>query len=414
MGVDAVAGAAIDRRAVERVRVVLTLAALLVLPVMVVRASLPSVAWRPGADEGYFLHYSTRVAEHGLGELRVLFQEYLAGGDRVYFPSPLRLTTILVDALAVRIGGPRFESLQAVALVSFLVLLALVFLEVRRAFGDRTALCTTFLVSVSPLQLAMARRALSDSMIATLVLVCIGLTVRGLAERRGPRWWAGVAAACTVTLLARELNLFLVPVLLALILLQALRGRTGPSLWSVGAVSIVPLACAVAIAALAAGGFATAWQALRTTVAQDGVNEYIVRFGGGPWFRYVLDYLLLSPWTTLAYVVWLGWLAASRDADDETWAWALVPILVVAMLVPFSKSLRYVVALEAPMRLGAVLLLQRALGDGNGNRLATAGMAAAVLAIAWIDLHAFRGLFIDAQTYDPASFNLLLWRRLLP
>jgi 4-amino-4-deoxy-L-arabinose transferase-like glycosyltransferase len=413
-GVDVMAGAALNRRAGERVRLLLTLAALLVLPMMVVRASLPSVAWRPGADEGYFLHYSSRVAERGLGELHVLFAEYLAGGDRVYFPSPLRLTTILVDALAIRIGGPRFESLQAVAFVSFLVLLALVFLEVRRAFGERTALWTAFLLSVSPLHLAMARRALSDSLIATLMLVCVGLTVRGLAERRGPRWWTGIAAACTVTFLARELNLFLVPVLLALILLHTLRRRTWPSLWSLSAVSIVPLAFAVAIAALAAGGVTTAWQALRATVAQEALNEYIVRFGGGPWFRYVLDYLLVSPWTTLAYVAWLGWLAAARDADDEAWAWALVPILVVAVLAPFSKSLRYVVALEAPMRLGAVLLLQRALGDRNGARLATAGMAAALLAVAWIDLHAFRGLFVDAQTYDPATFNLLLWRRLLP
>jgi len=389
------------------------IAALLVLPVVIVRASLPSVTWRPGADEGYFLQYSSRVAEHGLGELRVLFAEYLAGGDRRYFPSPLRLTTILVDALAIRIGGPRFESLQAVAFVSFLVLLALVFLEVRRAFSERTALWTTFLVSVSPLHLAMARRALSDSLIATLVLVCIGLTVRGLTEQRGPRWWVGVAAACSVTFLARELNLFLVPVLLALILLHALWRRTRPSLWALSAVSVVPLAFAVAIAAVAAGGLTTAWQALRTTVAQDAGNEYIGRFGGGPWFRYVLDYLLVSPWTTLAYVVWLGWLASTRDAD-ETWAWALVPILVVAVLTPFSKSLRYVVALEAPMRLGAVLLLQRALGDRTGNRLATAGMAAALLVVAWIDLHAFRGLFTDGQIYDPASFNLLLWRHLLP
>jgi 4-amino-4-deoxy-L-arabinose transferase-like glycosyltransferase len=412
MGVDAVAGAPVDRRAVTRVRVALTLLALLVLPVLVVRTSLPSVTWRPGADEGYFLQYSTRVAEHGPGEVRVLFTEYLAGGDRVYFPSPLRLTTILVDALAVRIGGPRFESLQAVAFVSFLVLLALVFLEVRRTFGEQTALCTAFLLSVSPLHLAMARRALSDSLIATLVLVCIGLAVRGLAERHGPRWWAGVAAACTVTFLARELSLFLVPVLLALILLQAVRHGVRPSLWALGAVSIVPLALSAAIAAIAAGSFATAWQTLRTTVGQDGVNEYIVRFGGGPWFRYVLDYLLVSPWTTLAYVVWLGWLAASRDADDETLAWTLVPILVVAVLVPFSKSLRYVVALEAPMRLGVVLLLQRALGSRGWP--STAGLAAAVLAIAWIDLHTFRGLFVDAGTYDPASYNLLLWRGLLP
>src|SRR6185503_3685318 len=165
--------------------------------------------------------------------------------------------------------------------------------------------------------------------------------------------------ACMVTFLARELNLFLAPVLLALVLLHALRHRRWPSPWAIGAVSVVPLVGAVLVAALAAGGFDVAWRTLLTTVAQDGVNEYIVRYGGGPWFRYVLDYLLVSPWTTLAYLVWLGWLGASRDADDDTSAWALVPILVVAALVPFSKSLRYVVALEAPIRLGAVLLLQR-------------------------------------------------------
>jgi 4-amino-4-deoxy-L-arabinose transferase-like glycosyltransferase len=386
------------------------------LPIIIVQATVPSVVFRPGADEGWFLTYATRVAEQGPAAFPELFREYLRDAEaRKWFPSPLRITSIAVDALAVRLGGPRYESLQKVSLAAFLALVVLVYVEVRRRLGAPTALWTALLLAVSPLHLAMARRALADSLIATLVVVSLGLCIHGLVTReRAHAWWWGVAATYAVTFLARELNLFLMPVSVALIGWHALRRRQWPPLWPLLAVTAVPLLAATLVAGLAAGGFGVAWQTLVTTVGQDAVNEYIVRYGGGPWFRYLVDYLLLSPCTTILYLAWLGYLGARAGDEDRVVAWALVPILFLACLAPFSKSLRYVVALETPLRLGAVLFVQRLLTERAGPGWAAAGVALGVAVVAWLDLSTLHGVFVAGQLYDPASANLLAWRRFLP
>lgn len=271
----------------------------------------PVTTWRPRADEGYYLLYATRVAEQGPGAFPDLFREYLADPlSRQLFPSPIRVTAILLGALAIRLGGPGFPSLAHLSLAAFLVLLGLVFLGGRRLVGPRTAAATTLLLAASPLQLAMARRALSDSLNATLLIGCLALCIAAVtAERPAPRRWWAVAAAYAVAFLGRELNLVLIPLSLVLIAGFTLWHRRplpiGPACW----VSVVPLAIAALAAALAAGGFVPAWRAFTATVLQPGQNVYALQYGGGPWFRYLLDYLLLSPWTTVLYLAWLGQLA---------------------------------------------------------------------------------------------------------
>ena len=79
-----------------------------------------------------------------------------------------------------------------------------------------------------------------------------------------------------------------------------------------------------------------------------------------------------------------------------------------------SKSLRYAAFLETPLRLGAVLFLEHATRRWLGRRLAPAGMVGALAILAGLDLWAFRAVFVDGGTYDPVSYNLLVWRGFIP
>jgi 4-amino-4-deoxy-L-arabinose transferase-like glycosyltransferase len=388
----------------------LWLAPVLALAAAIVLAT-PVITWRTGADEGFYLRYATRVAADGPGAFPALFRDYLSDpvGSRL-FPSPARLTAIAYDAAAVRLAGPRFEALAHASLTAFLVLIVLVFAGARPVLGDRGALATALLLATSPLGLGMARRALTDSLNAALLTVCLGLVIHGLATRRGSRWWGATSAAYAIAFLGRELNLILVPLALALVALDAIRHRRRPSGVALASVSLVPAVLAAGVLALAAGGIGVAWQALAAVVTQPGTNEYALRFGSGPWYRYLLDHLLLSPWTTLLYVAWTGYAVGTRLDDDELLAWTLVPPLFLLCVMPFAKFVRWALFLDVPLRLGTAALLAAQAGTPRARAM----IAVMTLALVASQLLSFHRVFVVGDVYDPTSFGLLALEGFLP
>jgi hypothetical protein len=200
-------------------------------------------------------------------------------------------------------------------------------------------MAATLLLAVSPLQLGMARRALGDSLNTTLWTVSIVLCIEALANdwRRG---WLAVAAAFAATLLVKEFNLLLLAIGLALLMLDAVGRRRPPSPLALVCTTALPLATATVATILAAGGPAAALESLMVTIRQVNDNAYLLRFGSGPWYRYVVDFLLLSPWTVLLYLTWLGMLAATRRTDFRLLVWALLPILYLVGLSPTVRFVR--------------------------------------------------------------------------
>jgi hypothetical protein len=369
----------------------------------------PETAWRVSADEGTYFGYASRIARDGLTALPSLTREQLEDPvSRATAPSPLRLAVVLPDALAVRLLGDDYPSLQRVSLLALLALLVVAFAGFRRAAGTQVATAVALLLAVSPLQLGMARRALGDSLNTTLWTVSIFLCVEALADdwRRG---WLAVAAAFTATLLAKEFNLVLLPIALVLLAADAAMRRRAPSPLAVACSTALPLALATIAIVLAAGGPATALESLVATVRQVSANEYAIRFGGGPWYRYVVDFLVLSPWTVLLYLVWLGMLAETRHVDRRLLAWALLPILYLAALSLTARFVRWAMPLDVPIRLGAVL----AIGGLLRGRLAAARLVAVGLLMI-VDIRSFLTFFVTADIYDPTSDLLLRWRHLLP
>jgi hypothetical protein len=365
----------------------------------------PETAWRVGTDEGAYLGYASRIARDGPGVLPSLTREHLEDPlSRTIAPSPLRLAIVLPDALAVRLLGDGYPSLQRVSLLALLALLIVAFAGFRRAAGTGVATAATLLLAVSPLQLGMARRALGDSLNTTLWTVSIVLCIEALANdwRRG---WLAVAAAFAATLLVKEFNLLLLAIGLALVMLDAVGRRRAPSPLALVCTTALPLATATVATILAAGGPAAALESLMVTIRQVNDNGYSLRFGSGPWYRYVVDFLLLSPWTVLLYLTWLGMLAATRRADFRLLVWALLPILYLVGLSPTVRFVRWAMPLDVPIRLGSVLAVWGLLR----GRLAGARPVAIGL-LMLVDIGSFLAIFVTANVYDPTS-DLLLWSR---
>lgn len=374
----------------------------------------PVTSWRVGVDEGAYLRWADRIAHDGVSVLPTIVAEHLADPrSRAIAPAPIRVGVLIPDALAVRLLGTTFPSLQRVSLAALLALLVVVFVGVRAGMGGRTAIAVTLLLAASPLQLGMARRALGDSLNGLVWTTALVLCIEALARdwRRG---WLVVGLVCASALLVKELNVLLLAILLGLVLADAWWRRRRPTAWAVASVTLVPLLLASVVIVTAAGGVEPTRDTLVAMWAAAQQNEYVRNYGGGPWFRWVVDFVLVSPWTALLAVVWLGLLATDPRPDFRQTAWALVPVLFVVMMVPSVKFLRWALPLDVPIRLGAVLALERLIAARAGARWVPAGLAVATIALVLADLIAFRTLFVQADIYDPSSTVLLLFQGFVP
>ncbi|MDP3786416.1 MAG: glycosyltransferase family 39 protein, partial [Candidatus Omnitrophota bacterium] len=132
--------------------------------------SIKDVEFESGADEGYYLRYASYIGEHGLGGFTDLFKNYIENQRDWLYSNPLRIGFITLSSVWLKIFGYSFLNLAYFSLFSFCVFLIISFYFASKYFDDKTALLLAILLAFSPLNMAMARRALLDS---TFNLFCI-------------------------------------------------------------------------------------------------------------------------------------------------------------------------------------------------------------------------------------------------
>lgn len=377
----------------------LAVAAGLVIP------TLGQVRYQPGADEGYYLRYAARIADEGLAVFPRLFQEYLHGDpQKAYFPTPLRIGGLVLSAAWVKGFGASFGAMSALSLVCFLLLLAVHHLNLLRFFGLRAAFFASLLMSAAPLHLAMSRRGLTDTLSSLLMVSSLWLLFHALHSARWSVRRGLEAAAVTLAAFSVKATSFvLIPVSAAIIGWRAISRRGSFPVGAFVCICVLPLALLALLEVLAAGGVGSLREAIQFGQAACG-SPYAQKFLQGPWYRYVMDFLLISPWTTLLYLVGLGMLAGARVEDEKVWFWAAVPLLVLACAVFFPlRNVRYLMMLEVPVRTSIALLC----GRWNGLK----GVVPVIL-LFWADLMTFLGL-VGIDLYETPSLEFLMLRGII-
>lgn len=379
-------------------------------------STLGSVRYADNPDEAYYLAYAGHAGEHGLASFRQLFHDYLVEPARWLYPNPLRLGYILLATGWTSLRGVHFAALSELSLFCHVLLIGASYLFLRGLLGPPRAFAAAALVGFSPLLLGLARRALVDapaSLAGVLVLWSFCASLRR-PERRGPR--ALFACALGAGMLIKETTLLLVVPCAALWLYErCAAGRSLPLRAHAGALA-APLAACAALWWLAAGDAATLVGVARIILVSPASNAYALEYGGGPWYRYPIDLLLLDPWPTLLGVAALGpaalRLRARAPGDAAVWL-LLVVVGILAAYAPFTRNVRYVALCELPLRaLAAGLLFQLAAADAGRRGLVAALAGVALLCAAgWLS---FQALFVDAALYDPMTAPLLHLRGFFP
>ena len=132
---------------------------------------------------------ATEVAQSGIGAFRVLVDDFNRTKEQWIYPPPTRIGYIFLVAELMKLSGASAEKAAVSVSFAFSLLGFFVAALLGLRFFDRWAvLIGLAFLSVSPLDLAIARRAWQDSVVAGIGILLLYLCIEASVSSR-PKWW---------------------------------------------------------------------------------------------------------------------------------------------------------------------------------------------------------------------------------
>jgi len=371
------------------------------------------VAYSP-ADEAHYVDITRWLSREGFGAYAQFVSTYLEREAMWLSPTPLRwgyfsLTTLTCSVLAPCDG----RAIAWLSTIAGIVSLLFTYVLGRRLVGRPAAILATALSIVSPLQLALGRRALQDEVYNAAFLVAFWTFVR-LIDRdpvdptrsSWPRWprWAGFVAASTFAFSIKEAFAFPYAAFVLLYLLVHTVRNVKPR----------DIALLVAPPLLFCAGFLTLGKNLSALYDFARLHEasfasdYSIRYQSGPAHRPLFDLFLLGPIVCLLATAAIAKMTERlREGGRERWLAGFL-ILTLAAFMGLPKNLRFVVILDPVVRLLAAWIVVNHAWFGRATRsgrIIVVGTLVTINAIAEFSL--FDTVFRQRNVYDPTTYDIL-------
>ncbi|PIP19885.1 MAG: hypothetical protein COT38_05600 [Candidatus Omnitrophica bacterium CG08_land_8_20_14_0_20_41_16] len=391
-----------------------TLIFLLIISIAItlISNSMKNIVFVAKADEGLYLKYATMVSENGIKGFRDLFKDYFADKSHRITQNPLRVGFVLIASLWLKLLGYSIYNLALLSLCSYCIFLFLVFYFARKYLGSTLVLPFIILVAFSPINMAMARRALIESTINLFLFFSILLFFLLLKKKN----WINILSFILVysyAILIKEGSAILSLFFLVYLLLTRKKNKEYFSFRGFLIIAIIPFSIAGIIYTYLAGGFTQFYRAMISVVTAPEVNAYAVFFCAGPWFRYLLDFMLLSPWILILGIGFIFFYLTKYKKRDELNYLLIFSICMLSFYSLFIKNIRYLMILDLPLRLFAFLMLYELVSLLFKEKVIF-WLTLTVFILSVFDYLNFYYYFVRYGIYDPVSFCFLQASHIIP
>ena len=272
-----------------------------------------------------------------------------------------------------------------------------------RMLGAAGGLGVLALMACSPTQIHMAQHALIDGFFAFWATLCVWLLWENLRRPNHCGWLAvfGISLALMVTTKENAFFVFIGLCGLLAVNRWAKFGTVTPHLLLVTAIG--PLAGFVVLVNLA-GGLDVFLETYRLLVVSAEKNIYAIRTGDGPWHRYLVDLMLVSP-AVLCLAIG-GLFTSAKSNRPLLYLSAFLGFTYLVMCnVKLGMNLRYATIWELPLCALATVQIGEIVRQ-FGKR----GPFIAVLifvALCAYSLRQYLIFFVDYNLYELVSEGLL-------
>lgn len=355
-----------------------------------------------GPDERFYEIFVNGVQEGGPSSYPRIFADYVEHQSQPDAPlvlPPGRMAFILSGWLCGQLTG--LEAMSALRIVSALASIGLLLVAaafVWRARGPEWAIGVVALLAFSPLQIHLAQRSLIDGFFAfwaMMVLWTLWECLQNPADRR----WLGLYGLSILVMVLTKENAAFVMMGVGGLLLASFWLRFGEASRQVWIVTVLAPLGAAAILILAAGGLETLMAAYKLNVAKSVVSPYAIATGDGPWFRYLIDLVLLSPAVFVLALIGMGRLQKSDIPGAFLLVFGLTTFLVMGQL-RYGMNARYTNIWELGLCYFAVAGAVGLAGilPRRARRVALAGL---LILLCLSGLWQYQLYFMGGGLYDP-------------
>jgi hypothetical protein len=298
---------------------------------------------------------------------------------------------------------PALVSLHRVACLFSCLGLIVCGLAAWRMLGLRAVPGVLALLAFSPLQIHLGQHALIDGVFTFWAVLNLWLLWENLRQPNNSRLLAAFALSLALMVLTKENSFF---VYLALCGLTATNrwakfGDVTPKLLTI---LLAGPALGVVVLVLLAGGPAQFVEIYRLLVTKAQNLTYAIKTGDGPWYRYLVDLLILSP---LVFVLAIGGVFTQvRESRPFVYLVAFVGFSYLIMCnVRYGMNLRYASIWDLPIR----ALAAAQVGVITARFGARQGLIASLIIVALCayDLRQYFIFFVDGKLYELVTGGLL-------
>ena len=305
-----------------------------------------------GFDEGLYRKYVSELSVVGLTSYPDIVDRYIEVQKTLpgSILPPLRFLYIFAAYLWHKIfGADALASLYAVASFFSVLTLLLSTAFAWRLKGPAFALAIAALISVAPTQIHMSQHALVDGFFTFWALSSLWLLWENL---RAPRHWLFLtlySLTLCLMVLTKENAFFVFIAIAAIIVLNR---------WlQFGTVTRELLLCTVAglllgfvVLVFLAGGLETLRTSYQLSVSKNFQLTYAIMTGDGPWHRYLVDLLLVSP---VILLLALGAMfRLDREQNPELFVFTFIAASYLVMCnIKYGMNLRYANMWDLPLRI---------------------------------------------------------------
>jgi len=360
-----------------------------------------------GNDELSYLGHARIFGEQGLAGFRQSIQRATENPETLTGPPPFRILYFCAAWASCKLlSGYETRNLAWLSWAAGIGTVLVGYALFRKWFSPQTAFLGALLLITSPVATALSRRALQDGFFEFIVVLGVWVYHHCWTRQRPSNAvWFGLCILAG--LLTKESMVLLLPCFGAAACLYAKQAGWRP-LRGIGLAAI--LACAVYLLIMigVSGGLEVYVRTYRAYADVFQHSDYVAQYQRGPWFRYLIDFLLVAPLTGVAAIIG----AAHPAPKEETFGQRLSSIYGLSILVLFTAvltlNIRFVLVVDVFLRALAALavsgLLARVNVDHRRRRYIVLGLVGLLLAT---DIRQFQQLFVHAGVYDPFTLNLL-------
>jgi 4-amino-4-deoxy-L-arabinose transferase-like glycosyltransferase len=359
-----------------------------------------------GFDEGLYRNYVNQLISAGLTSYPDIVDHYIEVQKNLTgsILPPLRFLFIFSAYAWHQIFGTEaLSALHAVASFFSILTLLLSTLFAWRLKGPVWALAVAALMSFAPTQIHMSQHALVDGFFTFWALLCLWLLWENLRAPRHALFLAAYVLGLCLMVVTKENAFFVFVALMAIIVLNR---------WlQFGVVTRELLLCSIAgpllgvvLLVFLAGGLETLRTSYQLSVGKNYQLTYAIMTGDGPWHRYLVDLLLVSPIILLLAIG--AAFRVDRFQKPELFLFCFIAASYLLMCnIKYGMNLRYANMWDMPLRFlayGQIVAFCAPL-----QRFRTLIMCAAVAVICAVEMRQYIILFVQYPLYELVTEGLL-------